>query len=189
VATETLAPNGDAACAGTWRDTDGNNCPGDIYSDIDEGLDAIDNSDYAYVIQAPAAVFAIKFDLENPTFSGVCTSIRVGLRNKTSFGTPDLTVRIYDGAQIGGDKTISQTTTEKTDWTSSWTGLSKSAADLADLQVELESTLGSVSQYVYTLDVEITYVQIDQVNDVDQASISEINDTAFGSVGSINDFP
>ena len=153
--TEGVVPNADVSCDGV-QDTDANICPGDIYSDIDEGIYTPDNTTFARFLDAGAT--DITFGLTNPSFPGICTGIRVGMRSKTSTGTAPLDVGIYDGAvQIQSDQAVQQSTGEATRWTGQWTGFSYTAAELTNLRVKVRDDVQAGARWMYTLEVELTY--------------------------------
>lgn len=98
-------------------------------------------------------------DLADPT-GGPYTAIKVKLRAKSAFGDPDvLSVGIHDaGGQIGStwDITLSGAFAE---YASEWTDLNMTAAELADLQVEIEVT------DFYDDWVDVSAVQVELVSE------------------------
>ena len=129
---------------------------GDNYVEVDNLIGSADDSTYISV-ESSGAVDT--YDVGNPTLDGgTCTSIRVGIRGMKG-ASGDITVRIYDGPQIGGDKTVTLPNEPSYGdvWTSAWTGLSLSAANLTDLLVEVEDPNNSSPQYISGIDVEFTY--------------------------------
>ena len=134
----------------------------------------------------------VRFGVENPDLeSGTCTSIRVCVRAECGSGTYSFTVSIWDGAsQIGSNKTIS-VSSKANYYTSSWTGLSLSEANLTDLAVQVIGT-ASTDTYVYEITVELTYTPgaltgISEINDVASADIGQINDVPVANISEVND--
>jgi hypothetical protein len=95
--------------------------------------------------------------LTNPSFSGICKAIRVCIRGESDSGTRYVTVSIYDGAtQIGGNKTIALTTTRGNRYSTWWTGLSKTSANLSDLRVQIVSEAQIMFARALTVDLSVT---------------------------------
>jgi hypothetical protein len=71
------------------------------------------------------------------------------------------TVRIFYGAtQIGGDKTITLSTSWAEQWTSLWTGLAITQAQLDDLRVELEYSGDGNNWDLAVMVAEITWTPL-----------------------------
>jgi hypothetical protein len=95
----------------------------------------------------PDASFASAFyygsmtvDLEEPK-AGPYTAIKVKLRARSVYGDTDLNVGIYaGGAQIGNSSWDLRFSGAFAEYSNEWTGLNMTAADLADLQVEIVIT-------------------------------------------------
>lgn len=162
MATESEVPTGDVSIE--WTPQGG----GASYVEVDNLLSAPDDTTYISVESFGAKD---RYDVGNPALggTGVCTEIRVGLRGiKGAAG--NITVRIFDGAvQIGGDKTVTLPNEPAWGgvWTASWTGLSKSIADLTDCRVEVEDPNNSSPQYISGIEVEFTYtlpLPVTQIN-------------------------
>lgn len=131
-----LNVNGWLASAGTeWNDL-GCVDPNDLWQCIDNGC--TNDGESMYTEDWPATS---RFHVQNPSYAGICKSIRVCCWTWAS-GAQTWTIRIYDGGtQIGGAKTFSAHTswpgaTRTTSW---WTGLSKTAAQLSDLRVQISA--------------------------------------------------
>lgn len=102
----------------------------DILNDWDASPDASYTTTYDWYS-------SLTVDLEDPT-GGPYTAIKVKLRAKSAFGDPDvLTVRINAGGVGSWVVTLNGNFAE---YSHEWTGLNMSAAELADLQVEIEVT-------------------------------------------------
>jgi hypothetical protein len=181
MATENVAPNSDITTEWSYSGA------GDHYTGVDED------------ISSPAADGDIstgdianqeRFGLVNPTFSGVCTSIRVGAHGINTGQA--VTVRLFNGAaQIGSDKTVTFSAAGwTTQYTDSWAGLSYADSDLTNLAVEFEVT-DYYTTTIRTVTVEITYsvgpTEVSEINDVANANIGEINDVNWAAVSEVND--
>ena len=130
-----------------------------------------------------------RFGLVNPSFLGVCTSIRVGAHGINTGEA--VTVRLFDGAaQIGGDKTV---TFSPGDWTTQytdpWEGLSYEDSDLTNLAVEFELTDYAYT-YIRTVTVELTYSEppanVGVLNGVATADVGKIDSVSWYLVDKVN---
>ena len=151
MATESETVTGDVTSM-DWTPQGG----GDNYVEVDNLLSADDDSTYISVESFGAVDL---YEVGNPTLEGgVCNAIRVGIRGYRDGGGA-ITVAIFDGAvQIGGDKTVTQNDGSYGEqWTSSWTGLSLTAANLTDCRVEITDPNDSSPQYISGIEVEFTY--------------------------------
>jgi len=185
VATETLRPDSDVTKE--WYTSAGT----DHYLLVDNGVGTPVDTDY---IGAGTDGKVDRFTLTAPSFSGICTSIRVQVRGARYTSGDSLDIGIYDaGGQIGSNKTITNAVLSIDNvWTTAWSGLSKSNADIGGLEVQLTGNIGPSGDYiVYEIDVEITYSSgpsdISEVNDVAGGSVGEINDVSWSSVSEVND--
>jgi hypothetical protein len=133
MATQELVPTGDVSCA--WNFTTPSS---DHYANIDEGLDTPQTSDH----NAASGVYSLadRFDMDTTHLGGgTVSAIRVGCYHYSTGSVSTGIVRIFKGAtQIGGDKTITLPTSWTEVWTTSWTGLALTQAEIDTLRVELE---------------------------------------------------
>lgn len=188
MATTLVYPNGEYAAGGTaWHET---NCSGTPWTCLNNGVDTPDDTEN---LNTEDWVGTVGLEMESPNLeSGTCTAIRVRIRANLD-GGGNFTIGIYDGAsQIGSDKSCAAgNSAYANNWTSQWTGLSLSEANLSDFRVKVQGNAGGPC-YFSEMEVELTYTppgpeNIDQINDVDGGSIGEINDTTWANVAEVND--
>lgn len=152
MATEVLFPDGDVTAQ--WSPATGSDNFEMVNEDITSPVIA---SDYNAGLNAGEVD---RYTLTAPTFTGTCTSIRVGVHGGMYDAGCTLHISIYDsGGQIGSEKTIQNSVLAyNTVWTDSWTGLSKTPADMAGLEVSITMDDPKVDNYlVATVNVELTY--------------------------------
>jgi hypothetical protein len=152
MATQELDPTGDISLEWNFETPSANH-----WENIDEGLAVPNTSSH----NAASGVSALKdrFAMDSTSLGGgTVSAIRVGCYHYSTGSASTGTVRIFTGAsQIGGDKTITLPTSWAEHWTSSWTGLALTQAEIDDLRVELEYSGDGNNWDLATMVAEITW--------------------------------
>lgn len=126
----------------------------------------------------------------NPAFSGTSSAIIVRVRAYNSGGSGDIEMTLYsDGSTSDG--TYGPTITGSWANYSNSFAVAKTAAQLTNLKVRIQSLSGSNDDWICECEVEITYTasgpeNIDTVNSVSISNISTVNSVAKANIETIN---